>query len=145
MKNLAILAVLFCTITLAQGQNKNPWRDLSDVQIMTRQPDDSPFPIQYPVFGPKALALDGKTITLRGYMVPLDDMLGQNYFVLSSLPFNLCYFCGGAGPETVMEVFTKKEIPFDSDIITIRGTLELNPDDPDRLMYILRKAELVEE
>lgn len=126
----------------ALGQNSNPWRDLADIQILTRYEEGSPFPIQYPVFGPKAKALDGKEIELKGYIVPLEDMLGQNYFVLSSLPFNLCYFCGGAGPETVMEVFTVNEIPFTSDMITIVGTLRLNPSNPDRLMFVLEEARL---
>ncbi|HAA15515.1 MAG TPA: hypothetical protein DCE41_28945 [Cytophagales bacterium] len=139
MKYLLLFWLLCCSvITLAQINN--PWAELADVQIMTRLGEDSPFPVQYPVFGPNAMALDGKTITIKGYMVPLEEMMGQNYFVLSSLPFNLCYFCGGAGPETVMEVFTKKELEFDSDLITLQGKLYLNPDDPNRLMYILEEA-----
>ena len=141
MKNCLLFCLLFPTWALAQSSN--PWKDLADVNILTRQDPDSPFPVQYPVFGPKAEALKNTTITLRGYMVPLEEMIGQQYFVLSSLPFNLCYFCGGAGPETVIEVFTKREIPFDSDIVSIRGTLRLNPDDPERLMYFLEDAELV--
>ena len=144
MRHLFTLCLLCATALSATAQNANPWKDLADVQILTRQPEDSPFPIQYPVFGPKAKALDGQTITLKGYIVPLEDMLGQNYFVLSSLPYNLCYFCGGAGPETVMEVFTRKSINFTDDLIVIRGTLRLNPDDPDHLMYFLEDAVFVE-
>ncbi|MEL6535038.1 MAG: hypothetical protein AAFQ98_06475 [Bacteroidota bacterium] len=144
MKYILSFSLVLLSVS-SWAQTDNPWRDLADVQVLTRQGEDSPFPVQYPVFGSLALALDGKTITIKGYMVPLEDMLGQNYFVLSSLPFNLCYFCGGAGPETVMEVFTRKEMEFDSDMITIQGILRLNPDDPNRLMYFLEDAVRVDD
>ena len=108
--------------------------------------DDETFnsEVEFPIFSEEVKALDGKPITMEGWMIPLDELRGKNYFVLSALPFANCFFCGGAGPETVMEVFSKKEISFTEKKIKVRGKLSINPDDPLRLMYILNDAELID-
>lgn len=52
-----------------------------------------------------------------------------------------CFFCGGAGPETIIEVIFKKKPPFKTDqIVEITGILELNADDVDHCNYILKEA-----
>ena len=48
-----------------------------------------------------------------------------------------------AGPETVMEVYSKDSIKYTAEAIIIRGKLELNDSDVNRLMYILNNAEMV--
>jgi hypothetical protein len=55
----------------------------------------------------------------------------------------MCFFCGNAGPETVMEVFSKDKVKYTTDLITIKGTLSLNDSDAMRLMYILKDARLL--
>jgi hypothetical protein len=60
----------------------------------------------------------------------------------------MCFFCNGAGPESVMEVVTKngdtklKYMKTDK-YIELTGILKLNKKDPNHLMYILNEAELV--
>jgi hypothetical protein len=138
----AVLLIIFTLITvpaLAQGN----WKLFTDVEILTRIDADQGYEISYPKFGDSVLQLDQQSITLKGYMIPLDDMIGQRYFVLSALPYNICFFCGGAGPETVAEVKTRSEVRFTDDAITVRGILKLNPDDPDHLMYIIEEAEVI--
>lgn len=125
------------------GQEANPWKLLSDVKVENRFDASEGYEVSYPVFGEKAKSLDGKIITVKGYMIPYEVYLGPKYFILSALPIAACFFCGGAGPETVMEVFTKDAIELTDKTIQVRGRLELNPDDPDHMMYILRDAELV--
>ncbi|WPP53002.1 hypothetical protein [Catalinimonas niigatensis] len=140
------LCLLFCLIYIdgyAQS-SANPWKLLADVDIKDRFDEAAGYEVSYPVFGEKAKSLDGKTITVKGYMIPYEVYLGPKYFILSSLPIAACFFCGGAGPETVMEVFTKESVTLTEETITVRGRLELNPDDPDRMMYILKDAELVD-
>ena len=56
----------------------------------------------------------------------------------------MCFFCGGAGPETVMEVYAKEAINYTAEPITIRGRLQLNSGDINRLIYSLSEAKLVE-
>ena len=130
---------LFTIILIAVPmQEKNSWKTLSDVSYKSKVVDG--YEVDYPIFGNEVRELNGQTITLRGYMVPLDNLLGSNYFMLSSLPFNNCFFCGGAGPETVVEVFTVDEVKFTNRIITVQGKLRLNESDPNHHMYMLKNT-----
>jgi len=96
----------------------------------------------YPKFSKATEALNGKTIIIEGHLIPTEMYAGGGEFVvISALPFKSCYFCGGAGPESVMEVHLKrKRTTFHATKITFKGRLELNHDDPDHLIYILKDA-----
>lgn len=142
---LSFCLLLFtAAMPLLAQSSTNPWKLLADVDIKDRYDEAAGYEVSYPVFGEKAQSLDGKTVTVEGYMIPYEVYLGPKYFILSSLPIAACFFCGGAGPETVMEVFTTHAIELTNETIKVRGRLELNPDDPDRMMYILKDAELVD-
>lgn len=142
---LIVHAAFWASCFSAYGQTSgNPWKLLADVEIKDRYDEAAGYEVSYPVFGEKAQSLDGKIITVEGYMIPYEVYLGPKYFILSSLPIAACFFCGGAGPETVMEVFTKESIKLTDKTIKVKGRLELNPDDPERMMYILKDAELIE-
>jgi len=98
------------------------------------------YEIDFPVFGNTVKAMANKEIVLKGYIIPLEELQGQNYFVFSALPYSMCFFCGNAGPETVIEVKTKAAIPFSDKQISIKGKLQINESNPDHLMYILNEA-----
>jgi hypothetical protein len=55
----------------------------------------------------------------------------------------MCFFCGGAGPETVLEVSALEPIKYTAEAITIKGKLELNDEDINRLIYSLTDVVLV--
>lgn len=94
-----------------------------------------------PKFTKEIQALNGQQITIKGYLIPVDLYGGGDFAIISALPVASCFFCGGAGPETVMEIYTKRKIKTDKNgKITFRGRLELNPNDADHLIYILRDA-----
>ena len=59
----------------------------------------------------------------------------------------MCFFCGGAGPETVLEAESKdrKTIKYTSKEITIKGKLKLNKDDINHLNFILKEAVFVKK
>jgi hypothetical protein len=82
-------------------------------------------------------------VEIKGYIIPVEGYKNQKEFVFSAFPYSMCFFCGGAGPETVMEVFSKEPIKYTAEAIIIRGKLELNDSDVNRLMYILNNAELL--
>ena len=137
---VALLLLSFLSPALAQ---QDTWDILSKVTILKKKDPSGKYQVEYPVFGREVKALDGREITIKGYIIPVEEFSGQNYFVFSALPFNLCYFCGGAGPETVMEVYAPKKIPYTSKAITLKGKLKLNGTDGNHLMYILENAVLV--
>ena len=99
-----------------------------------------------PIFSQAAKSLDGKVVTIPGYMIPFDNgaMKGTT-FMLSSLPINACFFCGVGGPESVVEVNMKQPISFNEKPIEIKGILRLNDKDPDRMIYRIEQAEFLGE
>ncbi len=96
-----------------------------------------------PVFTEKHKALHGKKIKIQGYMHPLEADKLQKWFMLSYYPTYACFFCGASGPETIVEVKSPKGVLYQQDkIYTLRGTIYLNRDEPERLFYILEEARL---
>ncbi|OEK06545.1 hypothetical protein BFP71_02420 [Roseivirga misakiensis] len=140
--------ILFCFLSFAvpldQSSKPNAWKTLAKVKIEKRFDETLNYEIDYPTFSKEVKALNGKEISLDGWMIPLDELRGKNYFVLSALPFANCFFCGGAGPETVVEVFLKKDLNFTEKRIKVKGKLSVNGDDPLKLMYILEEAEIMD-
>ncbi|MEO7988046.1 MAG: hypothetical protein ABI663_00810 [Chryseolinea sp.] len=125
------------------AQEKNLWNVLADVSFQQKK-DKAGYSIETPVFGTYLKKLQGQKIMLKGYIIPLQELVGQSKFMLSSLPFNLCYFCGAAGPETVVEVESKAEIKFVTKQVQMEGILILNDKDPDHHIYILKSASLIQ-
>ena len=96
--------------------------------------------IDVPVFSDELKNWDGQKVSISGYVIPLDQSAEQEYFVLSRFPFNNCFFCGNAGPETVAEVYSNKPFRFVDTKVRVTGTLKLNADDPLHLFYIFDDA-----
>jgi len=121
------------------------WQTLGKVTFKKQYDDLLGFKIDIPVFSETVRAIDGDEITLRGYIVPTQGYKSHTEFVFSAFPYNMCFFCGGAGPETVIEVETVEPIEYTADPITIRGKIALNDEDPNRLMYAMTGAVLVKK
>lgn len=150
MKNilkLCLVVIIYsaCVPTLfGQSEHRKVWAVLGDVTFDTKQGEDIlTMNITPPTFGAKVLALEGKEITIEGYVLPLD--FEGNYFVISSTPFASCFFCGGSGPETVMEIYLKGKKKVKSKTVTVKGILKLNRGDLEHLTYMLENAEVVEK
>lgn len=146
---LLFLIFLFTNANLPTKFNQNPedtWKTLGKVTFKTKKDPMLGYDVDVPIFGKEVKELEGKTIEIRGYIIPVEGYKQQGYFVFSAYPYNLCYFCGGAGPETVMEVFTKKgtTVKYTAKPITIKGKLVLNSKDVNKLMYLMEDAILVE-
>lgn len=96
--------------------------------------------VYYPLFKEKQEALNGKEIAITGYIIPVD--VEMNQYVLSAFPFSSCFFCGNAGPESVMAIyFRSDDRTYKTDErLTLVGDLKLNDTDVDELIYILNDA-----
>lgn len=134
-----LLSVL---LLLTPTPQENFWHILAQVSFKNVK-DKNGYDAELPVFSNYLKTYQGKKVTIKGYVIPLDEVGGEGKFMLSSLPFNLCYFCGAAGPETVVEVETTEKVKFSSRQITMEGTIVLNETDPDHHIYILKNARLV--
>lgn len=127
-----------------QAQREVSWQTLAGVTYDYVQNLDQNFWYGKATFSPEVQALDGQDIIIRGYMLPLD--FDQKLFYLSAYPYSACFFCGGAGQESIMELRLKdKKATFDLDEqVTLRGTLRLN-DRELELNYILENARVYKE
>lgn len=95
-------------------------------------------------FLPMIQKLDGKEITVRGYMIPLSGKRAQSNFMFSAYPYATCFFCGQAGPETVMEVFMEgnKALEFSETPIELKGVFRFVPSKGE-ISYLLEKGKLI--
>ena len=84
---------------------------------------------------------EGEEVMIAGYLIPI-DVESQRY-ALSKNPFSSCFFCGNAGPETVIELhFSRNPGRFATDeYLMIKGTLELRRDGKG-LFFVLNNAEI---
>ena len=119
------------------------WETLTDITYERKFNKQEEMYFMYPTFGNKVKALQGKVVSIKGYMIPVDET-GEMY-VISAKPMAQCFFCGGSGPESLIELdFKKKGRRFKTDEIrTVRGVLTLNGDDVEHLNYILTGVEVV--
>lgn len=87
---------------------------------------------------------EGKEFILKGHYLPM-DLEDKRTIILSKYPYSACFFCGGAGPESVAEVHFKDKAPrFKADqVITVKGILKLNANDITHMNFMLHDAELV--
>lgn len=151
MRSILLTALTFLllsgfssTATAQTGDASNLWQKLARITYTKQYDELLGFKVDVPVFSDEVKQLEGETVTVKGYIIPVEGYKSHTEFILSAFPYNMCFFCGGAGPETVMEVFSVEPIEYRAEPVTIRGRLELNDSDINRLMYILRDVELIE-
>ena len=140
---LGLMLLLFGTTLHAQDVAASGvalWRTLEEIDYEITQ--DEWGDLYLPVFSEKIQALKGKTVEVAGFIIPFEEVLKPGYLVLSALPVSECFFCGAGGLETVMEVSLKpgQKVKYTTRRIRIKGTLVLNKENPDRLMYQLKDA-----
>jgi len=144
----AILFILFSFLSSTFSQNDptqkqdGHWNTLALVTFESHFDEDFGIDVQKPIVSPVAKSLEGKEIEVSGYIIPLTGKLEQSHFMLSRYPQSMCFFCGKAGPESAMQVFTLggKKIPFTEDKITVKGTLRINETDVTNLLYTLENG-----
>ena len=146
MKNLiSCLFILTLPLLLAfhTALIKIDWSHLADVTFEDRYYEDFDQYLPYPTFGQSVKELENKEVQISGYIIPIEP----ERYILSQNPFASCFFCGGAGPETVLELEMKSydKTYYTDQYLSFKGTLKLNISDIDKLNYLLQSAEEVEE
>ena len=121
------------------------WKTLSKKKKKKEYDEIMGFKVDKPVFSKEVLELEGKIIKIKGYIIPVEGYKSHKEFVFSAFPYNMCFFCGGAGPETVMEVVASEPVKYSAEAVTLEGKLETNSDDINRLIYTLTDAVLIKE
>lgn len=136
MKVVLTVFVLF----LPLQEHSEGWTLFSKVAFEPKYFPDYKETFLVPKFNQDILQKSGSLIVLRGHYLPFD--MGSKSIILSKFPYAACFFCGGAGPESVAEVFFSSKTPrFKPDqVITVRGKLRLNDVDVNHMNFILDDA-----
>lgn len=140
MKLKALIIIFVCTITNAlYGQQQISWQILSDVSFTEEYFPEEDTYFLTPTFGASIKKLQGKKVQITGYFLNIDPSSGL--YLVSKNPMASCFFCGMAGPETIMEVRFNEKVNFETDnIVTVTGIFNLNGDDITHCNYILKNA-----
>jgi hypothetical protein len=109
------------------------WRLLAKVELV-KQKDR-----YVPKFAPDVSALDKKDVKVQGFMMPLEMGEKQTHFVLSAMP-QTCSFCMPGGPESFVEVRTKKPLKYTFEPVIVAGKLEVLKADPTGVYYRISSA-----
>jgi len=130
------------------AQELDPWDILADTEFTQKYFEEEEASFLAPNFGDLTKAYEGKTFEISGFLIPLDP--GNNEYILSKYPYASCFFCGGAGPESVIELNFDEESLANKDYqideyLRFSGTLVLNETDIFRMNFILENAREVED
>lgn len=137
-----LLGILLLLPLAGWAQTTLTWDQLTDVKFDKVFSKDLGIEVTKAHFGASMLALDQQEVVIKGYLIPLDP-LGTQY-VLSKNPMASCFFCGGAGPESVIELRLHPNSirRYKTDeVLSFKGKFLLNADDPNTLHYIITQAE----
>ncbi|MBP2296718.1 DUF3299 domain-containing protein [Azospirillum rugosum] len=106
------------------------WRDLVQVRMDGPAAD--------PKFPTHVTALNGKQVTVRGFMIPLSDAAAHNRFILAANPI-ACPACQRPNPATMLHVHSQIPMRESQEPVVLSGTLRLHPQEG--LFYRLDRAE----
>jgi hypothetical protein len=143
-KVLTLKLLVVLTITSFAQTKFDAWDSFAKTKFEPKYYEKLGEYLFYPTFPADLKALEGKEISIQGFYVPFAPEDG-NYVVLSKYPMSQCFFCGGAGPESIVEVNFKGNLPkFQiDDLVTVKGKLKLNTDNMDHVNFILTDAVLI--
>jgi hypothetical protein len=124
------------------------WPLLATTRFIPTWIDSLKQEIAMPQFADTLKQLEGKLVTLKGFVIPVAETGDSQVLVLSANPYSSCFFCGGAGPETIADIQLRdpeKVRRFGTDEkVTFQGTLHLNDKDYRYFNFMLLDAILLE-
>mgnify|MGYP000957586356 CR=1 FL=1 len=125
-----------------QEVTKITWSQLGQIDF-TKKKDRVYGEVMFPVINTNLKKLQGKKISAKGFIVPIDN----KSYALSKNVFAQCFFCGNAGPETIMGIKFKGATPkLKTDTyVTIEGTFRYNDNNVDDWIYHIENAVITEK
>lgn len=143
MRIFTFLAFITATAFTFQTAPRLTWKTMQNIKFEKKYYKEIDGEMQSPIFTDEIKKLDGKQVEVEGYVVPVDEK--GRYVALSANPYAACFFCGKAGPASVMTIkFKKKNKSYRTDdYIHFKGTLQLNYNDINEFYYILNDSEEV--
>lgn len=110
------------------------WKSFAKCKVKTNQ--DLSYSITY---SSSVKAMNGKNITISGFMLPLESKDKFSHYLLSkNAP--TCAFCPPGGPNEIVEVFSIKPTVWKENLITVSGTLLLVNDGKTGVFFRMKNA-----
>jgi hypothetical protein len=142
--------MLFCfyTTSIVGGQELPPvtngWVLFSRVKYSQRFFKEYNEYFLVPSFDSRIRQYEHQEILLKGHYMPM-DLEEKNVIILSKFPYSACFFCGGAGPESVAEIHFRSKPPRlkTDQIVQVSGKLALNARDVNHMNFILKDATII--
>lgn len=143
MKKLIIAIAILFGIQSVNAQNpfevipdhtpmmNESWEAINKLRYKVTYQDNET--IYTPHFPEELRAIENRTVTLPGYLIPLNGGRDHEMFMLSVLPIMQCMFCGTNDIPPMVEIFMKKgqKVRFTETPIKIKGTVRLNANTQD--------------
>jgi hypothetical protein len=121
----------------ANGVNVLPWPVLAETIVQAKE--------FKPTFAKYLKELDGKQVSLAGFMQPLGEDTELGSFMMIEYPVG-CWYC--ETPEitgiVAVDMPPGKTTEFRRGLVKIIGTLKLNGSDPESFLYTITKAKVTE-
>ena len=116
------------------------WKLLGMIKFI-KKADKEYGEVMYPQVSPLLKQKTGKKIAISGFIIPIDNTT----YALSKNVFASCFFCGQAGPETIMGIKFKGETPKlkTDQYVTLVGTYRINENDVEDWIYHIDNAVIV--
>lgn len=117
------------------------WKLLGQIKYVKKVTTDYPEGVMFPIVNTTLKAKNKKPIIMSGFIIPIDNKT----YALSKNVFASCFFCGQAGPETIMGIkFKDPSIRLKTDqYVTLQGTFRYNDSDVDDWIYHIDNAVIV--
>ncbi|WP_375381881.1 DUF3299 domain-containing protein [uncultured Sphingomonas sp.] len=90
---------------------------------------------------PAVKALVGRTVTLSGFVMPLDALTSGSHFLLSKYT-PVCAFCPPGEPNEVVEVRTSRLIAYGARQVAVTGRFGLENNGDNGLFFQMSNAEV---
>jgi len=151
IRHLPVIALLFIPLTPVaaqyqedgerEAQSKLPqsrsalWATLRQTRIGIDE-ENGLFTASFPT---SVRALSGKTVSVSGFIMPLDAQTSGTHFLLSKYT-PVCDFCPPGEPNEVVEVRTAKPIRFVQRMVTVTGRMTLQNNGDKGLFFQLANA-----
>lgn len=92
-------------------------------------------------FGAELSRMDGRTLRITGYMLPIEPSTHSGHFILTRRSTG-CPFCPPNEPTEAMEIFTTQAADYTQAPVTIEGRLKLVARSEAGLFYRIDQAKL---
>ncbi|MDO4727404.1 MAG: hypothetical protein Q4B43_00200 [Bacteroidota bacterium] len=121
-----------------QAADPITWGLLGKIKYEKKPHQDYPEGVMFPIVNKELKDKKGKKITISGFIIPIDE----SSYALSKNVFASCFFCGQAGPETIMGIKfknLKKRLKTDQ-YVTLEGIFRYNETDVEDWIYHIENA-----